>query len=358
MVGYTMEKEALLRSPAPDRGAGPRAAAHGGPGRQYCIDVLTQVNSAVAALRAVGLGPPRRPRPSLRSREPRGRRGRRQGRRAPGGRRPVREVGVAMAVERARAGGGPRHRGHDLRLVRQKVERALGEVDGVQAAAVNLATRTATVRSSGAAMDGLVEAVASVGLRGATPRSEPLGGRRGAGVPAPRRCWRPPLTVAMLVMTFAFRTAGRGRCWAPGCSRRRSSSWRAGRSCGRRPARPGTGRRRWTRSWPSGRSRPTRSARGRCWRPPARPARDRQRGALLRHGRGDHHADPHRQDAGGSVRASASDATRAPSSSGARRVLACWTRTGPSAMSPSTTCTRGGRRRARRREGARGRGRP
>ena len=36
---------------------------------QYCIDILTQVNSATAALRAVGFAPARRSRPPLRARE-------------------------------------------------------------------------------------------------------------------------------------------------------------------------------------------------------------------------------------------------------------------------------------------------
>ena len=40
---------------------------------QYCIDILTQVNSATAALRAVGFGSARRSRPPLRAREHRAR---------------------------------------------------------------------------------------------------------------------------------------------------------------------------------------------------------------------------------------------------------------------------------------------
>ena len=52
----------------------------------------------------------------------------------------------------------------------QKVEKALGTVDGVEAAAVNLATRTATVRTSDDDLGRLVGAVAQVGY-GARPHA-------------------------------------------------------------------------------------------------------------------------------------------------------------------------------------------
>ncbi len=45
----------------------------------------------------------------------------------------------------------------------QKVESALGRVDGVDAAAVNLATRTATIRGSSDEIDQLIRAVATAG---------------------------------------------------------------------------------------------------------------------------------------------------------------------------------------------------
>ena len=82
-----------------------------------------------------------------------------------------------------------------------KVERALGRVEGVDAAAVSLATRTATVKTSGAEFEPLLRAVASVGY-GAS-RHE---GERPAG--EEERSYRrrlmvaAPLTVAILVLTF------------------------------------------------------------------------------------------------------------------------------------------------------------
>ena len=83
-----------------------------------------------------------------------------------------------------------------------KVERALAEVDGVQAAAVNLASRTATVRTAGEPVDGLVDAVLGVGY-GARPHD---GNRPAADE---ERAWRrrallaAPLTVGVLLTTFA-----------------------------------------------------------------------------------------------------------------------------------------------------------
>ena len=85
----------------------------------------------------------------------------------------------------------------------QKVERALGDVDGVQAAAVNLATRTATVRGEVGGIDPLIGAVTRVGY-GARPHddtrdpaAEEQSYRRRLRVAA-------PLTVAILVLTFGF----------------------------------------------------------------------------------------------------------------------------------------------------------
>ena len=53
----------------------------------------------------------------------------------------------------------------------QKVERALGDVDGVQAAAVNLAARTATVQGEVDGFEPLIGAVARVGY-GARPHDD------------------------------------------------------------------------------------------------------------------------------------------------------------------------------------------
>jgi heavy metal translocating P-type ATPase len=84
----------------------------------------------------------------------------------------------------------------------QKVERALGTVEGVDAAAVNLATRTATVVGDVPALDPLIDAVARVGY-GARPHDdardpaeEERSYRRRLSVAA-------PLTIGVLVLTFA-----------------------------------------------------------------------------------------------------------------------------------------------------------
>ncbi len=83
----------------------------------------------------------------------------------------------------------------------QKVERALDAVDGVDAAAVNLGTRTATVHGTVEAIDPLIRAVASVGY-GARPHDahrdpdeEERSYRRRLTVAA-------PLTVVVLILTF------------------------------------------------------------------------------------------------------------------------------------------------------------
>ena len=122
----------------------------------------------------------------------------------------------------------------------QKVERALGEVEGVQAAAVNLATRTATVRGDVGGLDRLIGAVSRVGY-GARPHddnrdpaAEERSYRRRLRVAA-------PLTVAILALTFVA-PDGSGAGVLP----HRWSSGRDGRSFGTRPARRDTVRPRWT----------------------------------------------------------------------------------------------------------------
>ena len=55
MAGYAMDKEALLARLRRVEGQ-VRGLQRMIDEDQYCIDVLTQVNSAVAALRAVGIG--------------------------------------------------------------------------------------------------------------------------------------------------------------------------------------------------------------------------------------------------------------------------------------------------------------
>ena len=55
MAGYAMDKEALLARLRRVEGQ-VRGIQRMVDEDQYCIDVLTQVNSAVAALRAVGMG--------------------------------------------------------------------------------------------------------------------------------------------------------------------------------------------------------------------------------------------------------------------------------------------------------------
>jgi heavy metal translocating P-type ATPase len=96
----------------------------------------------------------------------------------------------------------------------RKVERALGGVDGVEAAAVNLATRRATIRGDVADIDPLVRAVSSIGY-GARPsegeraRDESRGYARRLAVGA-------PLTIAVLAVTYLWpdRTASAWIAWA------------------------------------------------------------------------------------------------------------------------------------------------
>jgi P-type Cu+ transporter len=85
----------------------------------------------------------------------------------------------------------------------QKVERALGSVDGVQATAVNLATRTATVRGSLDGSSQLIGAVAHAGYgarphdAGRDPAEEERAYRRRLIVVA-------PLTIVILALTFIW----------------------------------------------------------------------------------------------------------------------------------------------------------
>ncbi|MGZ8629848.1 MAG: heavy metal translocating P-type ATPase [Actinomycetota bacterium] len=97
----------------------------------------------------------------------------------------------------------------------QKVERALDRVPGVDRAAVNLATRTATVRTATEELAPLVEAVRGVGY-GARPHSQERSPRdevRSYGI---RLAVAVPLTLAVLWLTFAVPVAAwsQGLSWA------------------------------------------------------------------------------------------------------------------------------------------------
>jgi len=85
----------------------------------------------------------------------------------------------------------------------QKVERALGDVDGVQAAAVNLATRTATVRGDVDAPDLLIGAVARVGY-GARPHEDDRDPAQEERAYRRRLLVAAPLTAVILILTFGF----------------------------------------------------------------------------------------------------------------------------------------------------------
>ncbi|MGZ8578010.1 MAG: heavy metal translocating P-type ATPase, partial [Actinomycetota bacterium] len=94
----------------------------------------------------------------------------------------------------------------------QKVETALGRVEGVDAAAVNLATRTATVRGSTDAVDPLIRAVATAGYTARphsgdrSPHDEERWYRRRLLVAA-------PLTVAILALSFGPLASWDGAMW-------------------------------------------------------------------------------------------------------------------------------------------------
>jgi Cu+-exporting ATPase len=86
-----------------------------------------------------------------------------------------------------------------------KVERALGGVDLVESAAVNLVTRTATVRTAADDPDALIRAVERIGYGARRHRGEPA-----EDEPATyrRRLWvAAPLTVAVLLLTFGTSAA-------------------------------------------------------------------------------------------------------------------------------------------------------
>ena len=82
-----------------------------------------------------------------------------------------------------------------------KVERALGAVDGVDAATVNLATRTATVRASSDALDPLLDAVRTVGYV-ARPHSQQRSPLEEVASYRRRLLVAAPLTLAILALTF------------------------------------------------------------------------------------------------------------------------------------------------------------
>ncbi len=86
----------------------------------------------------------------------------------------------------------------------QKVERALGEVEGVQAAAVNLATRTATVRGEVDGLDPLIGAVSRVGY-GARPHDDDRDPAAEERSYRRRLLVAAPLTLAILALTFVAR---------------------------------------------------------------------------------------------------------------------------------------------------------
>ena len=94
-----------------------------------------------------------------------------------------------------------------------KVERALGEVQGVGDASVNLATRTATVRTTGDALEPLVDAVRSVGY-GARPHSVDRSPAEEVVAYRRRLFVAVPLTLAVLALTFLVPDAPGAMWWA------------------------------------------------------------------------------------------------------------------------------------------------
>ncbi|MGE5226990.1 MAG: heavy metal translocating P-type ATPase [Planctomycetaceae bacterium] len=93
----------------------------------------------------------------------------------------------------------------------QKVEKALGQVEGVDAATVNLATRTATVRTADDRLEPLVRAVVSVGY-GAKEHGEVRSPDEEERFYRRRLVVAAPLTVAILVLTFGL-GSWRGSMW-------------------------------------------------------------------------------------------------------------------------------------------------
>ena len=96
-----------------------------------------------------------------------------------------------------------------------KVERALGGVEGVEAATVNLATRTATVRSVSVALAPLMEAVRSVGYV-ARPHADQRSPAEEVRTYRRRLIVAVPLTLAILGLTFLVpdRPASMWLAWA------------------------------------------------------------------------------------------------------------------------------------------------
>ena len=94
-----------------------------------------------------------------------------------------------------------------------KVEKALGEVQGVGEASVNLATRTATVRTTGEALEPLMDAVRSVGY-GVRPHSDERPPAEEVLAYRRRLIVAVPLTLAVLALTFLVPDAPGAMWWA------------------------------------------------------------------------------------------------------------------------------------------------
>ena len=94
-----------------------------------------------------------------------------------------------------------------------KVEKALGGVAGVGEASVNLATRTATVRTTSDALDPLMDAVRRVGY-GARPHSEERSPSEEVRAYGRRLVVAVPLTLAVLALTFVVPDVPGAMWWA------------------------------------------------------------------------------------------------------------------------------------------------
>jgi heavy metal translocating P-type ATPase len=94
-----------------------------------------------------------------------------------------------------------------------KVEKALGGVDGVGEASVNLATRTATVWTTGRALEPLMDAVRSVGY-GVRPHSDERSPNEEVRAYRRRLIVAVPLTLAVLALTFLVPDAPGAMWWA------------------------------------------------------------------------------------------------------------------------------------------------
>src|SRR2546428_8496076 len=93
----------------------------------------------------------------------------------------------------------------------QKIEKALGAMEAVQAAAVNLATRTATIRTSGDEVEPLIMAVQSAGYGGHPHTGERSADEERTGY-VRRVVLAVAFTVPVLVLTFGF--GDRAPTWA------------------------------------------------------------------------------------------------------------------------------------------------